>query len=644
MTGGFIGKILKIDLTHGNVREETLDDSFYRAWLGGYGLGARIIYSDIAPKTDPMGPGNILGFAAGLLTGTLTPLGSGFAVVGKSPLTGTWGDSRAGGFFGSELKFAGFDAVFFYGRSSKPVYLWIEDGKATIKDASTIWGRDVVETEDIIKERHDDRRAQVASIGPSGEKLSLISSIITDKGRAAARSGLGAVAGSKNLKAVAVRGTRKIPIEEKEKVTELRKQFIKIAKEERGPYWEYFTKYGTSGSTEMLSLTGDSPCKNWTGSGNIDFLNAAKISDDNVLRYQTRKYGCHGCPMACGGYIKVETAPRILEGMKPEYETLAAFGTLCLNDDLESIMFANDICNRYGLDTISTGSIIAFAIECYENRLITKETTGGIDLTWGNADAIVKMTEMIARREGFGATLADGVSVAAEKIGRGAEKYALHVAGQELPMHDPKLIPAYGSAYVVDATPGRHTQGYSIYLDGLLGVEMPPFGNELDYRGKGAANAYMSYFNHVVNALGVCQFPSNLIVIEGMPTHADFVNAVTGWSTTMSTLLICGERIACMRQAFNVREGFTPAEFKLSGRALGRPPLTKGPLKGVTVEVENWVKEYYQYADWDHETGKPSAMRLIQLGLGDVAGDLHKEWSRGQEGELRKKKMEVDDG
>jgi aldehyde:ferredoxin oxidoreductase len=623
LTGGFTGRILKVDLTHRKLHCEILDESFYRAWLGGYGLGARIIYRDIVPKTYPLGSCNILGFVSGLLTGTLSPLGSGFAVVGKSPLTNTWGDSRAGGFFGSELKFAGFDAVFIYGRSQKPVYLWIEDGKAEIKEATTIWGSDVVETEDIIRELHNKKSVQVASIGPSGEKLSLISAIITDKGRAAARSGLGAVAGSKNLKAVAVEGTKDIPIKDKDKVIELRKKFIKLAKSERGPYWEYFTKYGTGGSTEMLSLTGDSPCKNWKGAGSIDFPNAAKISDDNVIKYQTRRYACHGCPMACGGYVQVKTGSYQFIGMKPEYETLAAFGTLCLNDNLESIMFANDLCNRYGVDTISTGNLIAFAMECYENNLITKMETGGIELTWGNADAISELTEKIVRREGFGAILADGVSIAARKIGRGAEKYALHVAGQELPMHDPKFFPAYGNAYLVDATPGRHTQGYSIYLDELPGVKMPSFGDERDYHGKGDANACMSYFNHVVNALGVCQFPSNLIVIDGIPSHADFVNAVTGWNITMSDLLACGERIACIRQAFNIREGFTPADFKLPWRAFGRTPLLKGPLKNVVVDFENWVKEYYKSADWDYKTGKPSVRKLIELDLEDIAKDLY---------------------
>lgn len=623
MTGGFMGKILKVDLTLGKIHEETLDESFYKAWLGGYGLGARVIYSDITPKTDPLGPGNILGFAAGLLAGTVTPFGSSIAVVGKSPLTGTWGDSRAGGFFGAELKFAGFDAVFFYGRSSKPVYLWIKDGKAEIKDASHIWGRDVVTTEDILQEQHNDKRVQAISIGPAGEKISLISCVITDKGRAAGRSGLGAVMGSKNLKTVAVRGTGKIPIFDMEKVTELRKKFVEMAKEDRGPYWEFFVKYGTGGSTSMLSENGDSPCRNWTGAGIVDFPNSAKISDDNVIKYLTRKYACHGCPMPCGGYVKVETGPYVVDAMKPEYETLASFGTLCLNDNVESILFANDICNRYGVDTISAGSAIAFAIECYENGLLTKEDTGGIELTWGNADAIAKMTEKIAKREGFGDILADGVRAASKKIGKGAEKYAIHVAGQELPMHDSKLTLPYASAYIADATPGKHTQGYHMYLDTLPGVEMPPYGDDYDYHGKGAANAYMSYFNHVVNSLGLCQHPSSLITVEGIPNHADFVNAVAGWNTTMAELLRCGERIACIRQAFNVREGFTPADFKLPGRAIGKPPLTDGPLKGVTIEIESWIRDYYQYVDWDYETGKPSERKLIQLGLEDVARDLH---------------------
>lgn len=625
MTGGFTGRILKVDLTHERIHAEYLGEVFYRTWLGGYGLGARIIYKDIAPGAEPLGPGNVIGFTTGILTGTFSPLGSSFTAVGKSPLTGGWGDSRAGGYFGAELKCAGFDAVFFYGRSHKPVYLWVDDGRAELKDASQIWGRDVAETEDALRGQRDDKRVQVASIGPAGEKLSLISCIITDKGRAAARSGLGAVMGSKNLKAVAVRGTGKVPVADRQKLMDLRKRFVDLAKEEREFYWEYFTKYGTSGATAMLSASGDCPCKNWSGAGSIDFPNSEKISGDNVVRYMTKRYGCHGCPMPCGGYVKVGDGPYASEAMKPEYETLGAFGTLLLNDDVEAILFMNGICNKYGLDTISTGATIAFAIECYQNGVITREQTGGIDLTWGNTDSIVRVLELIARREGFGAVLADGVRAAAMRIGKGSERFAVHVGGQELPMHDPKLTPTFGSAYLFDATPGRHTQGFEMYLDTISGAKMPPYAEaKYDPVGKGPGIAYMSYFNHVVNSLGVCQFPSNLSAIQGMPSHADFVNAATGWDMTMDELLVCGERIACMRQAFNVREGVKPRDLGLPGRAEGKPPLTDGPLKGVTVDVKSWVKEYYVYADWDYNTGKPSEKKLIELGLADVANDLHR--------------------
>ncbi len=624
MPGGFIGKILKVDLTLGKVHEETLHESFYKTWLGGYGLGARIVYDEITPKTDPLGPKNIIGFTTGILTGAFTALGSSFTAVGKSPLTGTWGDSRAGGYFGAELKSAGFDAVFCYGRASKPVYLWINEENAEIKDASSIWGKDTYKTEDILREEHGDKRIQFASIGPAGEKLSLMSCMITDKGRAAGRSGLGALMGSKNLKAVAVRGTKQIPVFNHKKVMELRRKFIELTKTEREFYYEYFTKYGTSGATAMLALSGDAPCKNWRGAATLDFPNAERISDENVIKYLTRRYACHGCAMPCGGYIKVETGSYAVEAMKPEYETLASFGTLCLNDNIESIMFVNDICSRYGLDTISTGSTVAFAIECYENGLITREDTRGVELKWGNADSIVKLTESIAKREGFGDVLADGVAIAAKKIGKGSEKYMAHVAGQEIPMHDPKLMPTYGSGYVIDATPARHTQGFEIYLDTLPGVKMPPFSEDkYDYHGKGAAIAYMSYYTHMVNSLGVCLFPSSLVTIEGIPNHADFVNAVTGWKMSMQELLVCGERIACMRQTFNVREGFTPADFKIVGRAAGKPTFVEGPLKGITVDFNNWAKEYFDYAEWNYETGKPSERKLVQLGLQDVAEHLY---------------------
>jgi len=618
LAGGFLGKILKVDLATEKIKEETLKESFYRTWLGGYGLGARIVYGDITPKTDSLGPGNIIGFTTGVLSGTLTPFSGSFTVAGKSPLTGGWGDARAGGFFGPELKFAGFDAVFFYGRSIRPVYLWVNNGKAEIKDASNLWGKDTIETEALIREQCKDDKLQVACIGPSGEKLSKISCIITDKGRAAGRSGFGALMGSKNLKAVAVRGTGKIMVADAEKLIALRKKFLDLLKYKR--LWEDFSKYGTTRVTEPSAFSGDSPVKNWAGSGQADFPTAEEINEFNLIKYVTRKYACYGCPLGCGAIVEVKEGRYKVKGHRPEYETLAAFGTMCLNDNVESIIYLNDFCNRYGLDTISTGCTIAFAIECYENGIITKEDTGGIELIWGNHEAIVEIAEKLAKRQGFGSVLADGTKVAAEKIGKGAEKCAMHVGGQEVPMHDPRWGPGLATTYVASPTPARHTQGTEGYMEGnkQLQIELPG----LEAVTRAPIHTIMVHHNNVVQALGLCNFMFVSYGVKDVPDYRDFLNAATGWDVGWHELLRCGERIECMRQAFNVREGFKPDDFKLPKRIQGKPPLKVGPLKDKTVDVKNRVQEYFEYIDWDLKTGKPSKEKLISLGLEDVAEDL----------------------
>jgi aldehyde:ferredoxin oxidoreductase len=594
--GGYIGKILKINLTSGKIKEETHGEAFYRKWLGGYGLGVRILYNDIPANTDPLEPENIVGLTTGILTGTLAPFSGSFTAVGKSPLTGTWGDSRGGGFFGPELKYAGFDAVFFHGRSKKPVYLWINDGEAEIRDASDVWGRNVNDTEAILKEKHQDKRVQVACIGTSGEKLSLISAIMTDEGRAAGRQGLAAIMGSKKVKAVAVRGRGRIPVEDMDQVLDFRKKVLDAMK--KNPMYDRFCKYGTTGGTAASAISGDSPVKNWSGVGREDFPTAEKIGGDSVIKYDIGPYGCFGCPVACGGLQRVERGPYAVEGHKPEYETLAAFGTMCLNDNVESLIYLNHICNNYGLDTISAGGTIAFAIECYEKGIISKDETDGIALEWGNHKAIVEMTEKLAKREGFGDILADGVKVAAKKIGKGSKKFAMHVCGQELPMHDPRDVhnpynKKNALMYIADATPARHTQsphdGFALQATGICS-----FGGFL---GRGG---------------------------EGVPQLTDFINAITGWSITTSDMRVIGDRIATMRQAFNVRDGLKPSDFTYPDRVLGKPPLKSGPLAGVTIEkqVNLQVEEYFKSMDWDLKTGKPLRKKLIELGLEDVARDL----------------------
>ena len=313
--------------------------------------------------------------------------------------------------------------------------------------------------------------------------------------------------------------------------------------------------------------------------------NAAAISDQSVTAYQKKKYACFGCPIACGGEVTVEKAPYACETHKPEYETLGALGPLCLNDNLESIIKINDICNRAGLDTISVGAAIAFAMECYENGVLTREDTGGSELTWGNHQEIVSLSEKIARREGLGALLADGVRMAAEKIGKGAEHYAVHIGGQELPMHDPRNTPGYGTTYCTDATPARHMQGGSAYLESNMRIPGVPFKQleKYTYTGKGDAHRFMSNISHVVNASGLCYFA---VWVYGVKMIPQFMEYVTGEHYTMDDLLIIGERIANLRMAFNLREGVPLSRFTVPGRMIGDPPLQAGPLKGRTIDIE----------------------------------------------------------
>jgi aldehyde:ferredoxin oxidoreductase len=594
--GGFIGKILYVDLSNGKMKKEVLSEDFYKKWFGGYGLASRVIYTNIVTKADPLGPKNILGLTTGILTGTLVPYSGSFTAAGKSPLTGTWGDSRGGGFFGPELKRAGFDAVFITGRSTKPVYLWISEGEAKIKDAKTIWGKDTVETDTMIKEVHADEKIQIVCIGPSGEEMSRISCIITDKGRAAGRSGLGAIMGSKKLKAVAVRGTGKIPVENIETLRILRKEFsISVKRDED---FRYNTTYGTCGGTAASAISGDSPVKNWAGIGDRDFSTVTdKMSDEETVKFVVKKYACGGCPTPCGAWVRTEKGPYATETHKPEYETLAAFGSMCLNDDLEAITYATSICNRYGIDTISTGAAIAFAMECYEKGILTEDETNGIKLDWRNAEAIVQMTECIAKRERFGAILADGVKIASERIGKGSEKYAIHVRGQELPMHDPRLLTdpytaRLGLVYTSDATPARHTQGIGEH--------------------------------HAIMALGICSFIGWMgSAAGGRDTLPAFVNAVTDWQVKRQDFLVVSNRIATMRQAFNVREGFRPSDFKLPDRVLGKPPMKKGPLAGVTLDIEKERKRYFRTMQWSYRTGRPSQKKLVELGLEDLIEDIY---------------------
>ena len=622
MANGYMGKIINVSLTDGNISEEALSEDLCRDYIGGYGIGARLLYERIPAGADPLGPDNILGFLTGALTGTPAIIGSRFVVVAKSPKTaGSWGDANCGGFFGPHLKFAGADGILFSGISPQPVYLFIDEGAAELRDASDLRGMGVSRLEDVLKERHG-KDVQICSIGPAGEKKSLTACIMNDKERAAGRSGLGAVMGSKNLKAIVVKGKMQVPLHDEDKLKALRKKYLK----EKTGAFEVLNSYGTAGITQALILAGDAPVKNWMGAGTKDFSpeRAEKISDDAVIGLEGYKpYGCWRCPIACGGKVTQRSGKYALEhnngvGHKPEYETLAMFGSNLLNDDLPSIVRANEICNDMGMDTITVGATIAFAMECYENGLLTKDQTDGLELTWGNSEAIVALTEKIGKREGFGEVLADGVKKAWEKLNRIGSDYAIHIEGEEIPAHDPKFVPGLATTYFLAPTPGRHTQGGE--LNPPPGLKIPET-DKYTYTGQAQSHLILLAAMEVCNAAGLCMFGYLSYPWQAIP---DQLAAATGHEYDMQAILEKGIRIFTMRHAFNLREGINPLERNMPGRIIGDPPLKEGNVRDITVDYKTLSTEFLNELGWDTQTTIPSDKSLRNLGMDFLLEDMSK--------------------
>lgn len=652
MNGGFMGKYLVVDLTDGATETVKLSEDFYKKYLSGYGIGAAIIAERQKPGIDALSPESHLGLCSGLLTGTGLPFTGRFMVAAKSPLTGGWGDANGGGYLSREIKRTGYDAVFFTGRAEQPTWVHITSEGVEIKDASSLWGKDIVETETAIKAELGTKKVQIASIGMSGEKLSLISGIATDKARIAARSGLGAVMGSKKLKAVSFLGANEISVARPDEVKALAKQFLAEYKKDaniadklsvrfinfisklvaktgfkapatNGMVKRIFGTWGTPGLTMFSGLTGDTPIKNWGGSSVEDFTfdRVEKLSGETVIKRQKHRYACQACPLGCGGIVDVKTGRyQGSEGHKPEYETIASFGGLVLNDDLDAVIEINEMCNRAGIDTISTGATVAYAIECFENGIIDAKTTGGLELGWGNAEETVKLVGMIISREGFGDTLADGVKAAVAKIGPESEKYAMHAGGQELPMHDSRNDHGWALSYQCEPTPGRHT--IASYMDSALrsGKEQFPEINRMvkNAKTREAKEVYLntatSIYSQLINTGGVCIFGPDT---ANYPM-VDFLNAVTGWDLTPDEYYKTGKRILNMRKAFNAREGVRPSDSKLPPRAIGNPPLTQGPLKNISVDMEALEEELFKIMGWDLETGGPTSETLKEMELDDL--------------------------
>lgn len=612
MARGYMGELLNVDLSKNKIEAEELDEGQCRDYIGGYGLGARLLYDRMPANADPLGPENILGLLTGPLTGTPAIIGSRFVAVGKSPKTGGWGDANCGGYWGPHLKFAGYDGILFQGAAEKPVYMLIEEGEASLHDAGDLWGKNVSELEDILLARHGND-IQVVSIGPSGEKKSLMAAIMNDRERAAGRSGLGAVMGSKNLKAVVVRGRLNVPVHDSKAINALRREYLR----KRTGFYDILHTWGTAGITHDSALSGDSPVKNWGGSGTADFPTekARRISDDAVIAVQQYKaYACYGCPIGCGGKMRQDKGEFALTlndgiGHKPEYETLCMAGTNLLNDNLPSIIKFNEICNAEGLDTISVGATLGYVIECFENELLSADDLDGLEMRWGNARAIVDMTEKIARREGVGDVLADGVKAAWEHFDHLGTEFAVHIAGEELPAHDPRFTPGLATTYYVTATPGRHTQGGE-----LLGAPELELDAVDKYVYSGQANNHYKLVTsmEIINAAGLCMFGYLSYPIDSLHRQ---LNAVTGWDFDLDEVYKTGERIYTVRHLFNLREGHNPLTRNIPGRMIGEPPLKEGNVKDVTVDMKALNREYLAKLDWDPVTSIPSEARLRALGM-----------------------------
>jgi aldehyde:ferredoxin oxidoreductase len=616
-----MGKMLFVDLTSGTIREEEVSEELAQNFIGGYGFGAKILYDMMNPGVDPLGADNILGFITGPATGTGAFFGSRWTLVHKSPVTGGWNDANSGGFFGPELKKAGYDALFVTGAAKEPVYIWINDGKVEIRDAKHLWGKDCKDTLPLLAEETGEPKMRAAVIGPAGERLSLISCPINDGHRAPGRGGGGAVMGSKKLKAVAVRGTGTVPVANPDKIKEINRKVTTNMK--NGPMAAMvggFGAYGTGVGTPASALNGDSPIKNWDGVGVFDIGEEKANNLSTVLldgKYKIKPYGCFGCPLACGAEYKVDAGRWPLEQTeRPEYETLASFGGMLLVDDADAIMKCNEICNRNGLDTISAGCTVSWAMECYNKGVLTKEDLDGIELTWGNAEAVVAITEKIAAVEGCGKILAQGTEAAAEIWGKGAE-FLQNASGIELPMHDSRFAPGLARTYQYDPTPGRHVKG-GIGMAQLLGA---PVGYKYNYNATGFLDTVLTTNQEILNCSGFCLFLGFAAPPEA---QNEYIEAVTGMTFKDQHSLVTGIRILNMRHAFNLREGLKPADFNISQRAIGKPPQTKGPVANATVDTDKLGKNFFNMIGWDWETGKPTLGSLEKLGgLESVIKDLY---------------------
>lgn len=631
---GYTGKILRVDLSSQKVAVDEQDEAFYRSYLGGRGIGYHYLMQAVPAATDPFSAENILVLATGVMTGAPLPAACRFAAVGRSPLTATAGESEAAGFFGPELKMAGFDAVVFYGRAEKPVYLWLSEGKAEIRDATALAGLETKAVEDAIRNELGSPKIRVAQTGLAGMNRVRFANITNNLGHFNGRGGFGALMGSKNLRAVAALGTEKLKFKALDFLHDTAQHYARTFKD--NPLGEQLFVYGTTAFPEILSAAGALPVNNFRRSR---FSEAAAIGGDtyNKVLLQKRK-GCYACPIRCKRSIALDDPKYGLDSRYggPEYETIAALGSNLNISNLKAIAKGNEICNRYCLDTISAGMTIAFACECFEAGIITSADTDGLELRFGDADLMLQLLELIARREGFGDVLAEGSSRLAEQWGLKDAPGHLAVKGQEISMHDPRIKVGVGIGYAVSPYGADHMtaahdtafvnpESFPVNSVRPLGIYAAMPATEIS-PAKVRHYKILENFWRVLDALGLCVFGYAPRGVMPINTMVACVNAVTGWDVSLFELMRSAERATLIARSFNSREEFSIKNDQLPKRLFDPKPDGAHAGRQIFKEADfnQAVDLYYDMVGCDPDTGRPRRGKLLEFGLDWVAESLNR--------------------
>ncbi len=663
---GAHGRALFVDLSTGAYHAETIPADVFRQYLGGYGLGAWLMWKHFPAGAEATAPEACFALVSGLLTGLRTPFSGRIQIVGKSPLTGTWADSNSGGSTAIHLRHAGYDALIVRGRAVEPSVLVVRSDGVSVEPAGDLWGMQIPEAFDALQERYGTKfRVGVSAIGPAGERGARIASVMNDRYHAFGRQGFGAIFGSKNLKAVVVDGGENtgdtVPIRDEKRFRALcdgvnreyrsdislpMRLVVKMAapKKHLGFLYRMFAKFGIKiespqpamrqlwadrGTTAAVALSvenGDAPLKNWTGVGARDFplsKKGWKLDGAEVDKLITKKLSCGDCPAPCKGIVGVKSRG-LSDVRRPDYETIVGFGANILNDDLELVTACHDACNRYGMDAVSSSATIAWVCEAVERGDLNAADLDGVDMRWGSGEGALALTVKMGEGDGCGEWLRHGLASASRHVGRDTEAYAVHVGGQEPAYHDPRFTSLMGVTYISDPTPGRHTAGSASWNETFgAGFPLPEAAPKDEVRiawkgtkNKGVAQAHFSNAHQTLNGLGLCMFTG---LTGGLP-WVDMVNALTGWDVDQKELLLCGERIQNLRNAFNVREGVRPADFQAHARMKGEGDglLDTGPLAGVQAPLDELKRDYYQAMEWDPDTGRLGRRRAEQLGMDDL--------------------------